>query len=309
MLFGWTWWSDRRAEKGATPATRSLMDLERAVRADPQNANLRVRYGEALGSAGLLDQAVEQLTAALKLNPEHTGALLDLGIIAMQRAEYRTAEGYLQKVLDLSEGQEFEFINDRRELALYYLGEIALTEERYEEAVPFFKGALRIRRDAADTYLALALSYKGMDQLVLAKEQLQIAIAFDPGLAQAQFTLGEILRDEGDELGAAQHFGAAYARAPENPQAAEAVYLLGPPEKRLADAESALAGGDKATAVLNARIAQALDPANLEVALRAGGILEKAGDTRRALELYTNASRLDPASKEASAAVARLGGK
>lgn len=309
VLFAWTVYSDRQAERGATPATRALLDLEQLVRSDPQNANARVRYGEALGAAGLVDQAIEQLSAALELNPEHTGAMLDLGILAMQKKEYRTAEGYFQKVLDLSEGQEFEFINERRELALFYLGEIALTEKRYEDSIPFYKAALRIRRDASDTYLELALAYRGTGNDKAAKKQLDIALTFDPSLAQAQYEMGDILLAEGDEVKAAFHLGRAYQLAPENQQAAEAVAKMGPVEKRMAAAEDALEAGDKPTAVKEAKIAFSLDPVNFDAALLLGRILEADGQKTDAVNAYGDANTLRPNDPQVVEALDRLKGK
>lgn len=308
-FFGWTAYVDWRGERGATPATRSIMDLEAAVRSDPNNANLRVRYGEALGAAGLLDGAVEQLLAALELDEGHTGAMIDLGMIAMQRKEFATAEGYFLKVLELTEGQEFEGINERREIAFFYLGEMALTDKRYEDAVPYFKAALRIRRDAADTYLELAMAYKGLENAVLAKEQLGIALAFDPGMAQANYEMALILLDEGEELAAAQHAGRASLNAPENQLVADLVASIGPVEKRIAAALAALEKRDAEAAVAEAKIAQALDVTDFDAAVTLGRALEASGDKKGALDAYKGAARIRAGVPDVDEAVKRLSGK
>lgn len=306
VLFGWSLWTDWQTERGATPASRALLDLEKVVRQDPQNANLRVRYGEALGGAGLLDQATEQFLAALELNPEHSGAMLDVGIIAMQQQDYRRAEEYFQGVLELTEGQEFEFLSDRKELALFYLGEIALTEKRYEDAIPFFKAALRIRRDAADTYLELALAYRGTNSVEQAKKQLEIALAFDPALGQANFEMGQILLEEGNELEAAVYLGRAYAQSPDNQQAAEAVELLGPVGRRITAAREALKAADLETAVTEAKIAFALDPRNFEAAVVLGQVLEADGQTKEAIKAFEDADSIKHDDPEVIAALERL---
>ncbi len=308
-IFGWTAYQDWRGERGATPASRALMDLEAAVRQDPNNANLRVRYGEALGAAGLLDAAVEQLLTALELDEGHTGAMIDLGMIAMQRKEFSTAEGYFQRVLELTAGQEFEGINQRREIAFFYLGEIALTEKRYEDAIPFFKAALRIRRDAADTYFELALAYKGLENVTLAKEQLGIALAFDPGFAQANYEMALILMDEGLELEAAQHAGRAALNAPGNQQAADLVDLIGPVSRRVAAASAALEAGDTKKALAEARIAQALDVSDFDAAVILGRALEASGDREGALEAFKGAARISAGDPVVTEALKRLGDK
>ena len=125
-LLGYSMWQVRNAESLSTPAGRAIQDLKNRVAATPNDAPLRVRLGEALASAGLIDGAVEQFKTAVKLDQKHTGAYLDLGIMAMQEKQRKTAEGYFNKVVELTTGSQFEDINQRRETAFFYLGEIAL---------------------------------------------------------------------------------------------------------------------------------------------------------------------------------------
>ncbi|TLM77923.1 MAG: tetratricopeptide repeat protein [Actinobacteria bacterium] len=309
VVFVGTVINDRRAESEATPASRTLKELRGLVRATPNDAELRVRYGEALAAAGILDEAVEQLNQALKANPDHTGALIDLGRLAMQQGEYGTAEGYFQKVVDLTSSGQYTGIDERRELALFHLGEIALTQKRYEDAVPFFKEALRIRKDAADTYLELALAYRGMGRDEMALEQLEIAVAFDPGMAQAQYELGDIYLDAGSELKAAEHFGLAYALAPDNQIAADAVDSLGPVERRMAAARKALDAGDVETAVSESQFAALLDPEGFDGALLYAQALEASRDTSAAVAAYKDAAKIEPENPAVTDALARLGAK
>lgn len=306
--FAWTVWADRQAELASTPAGRTVLELKAKVKQDPNNVSLRVRLGEALAAAGLYDQAVDQFNQALKADEENLGAFLDLGIVAMQREEYSTAEGYFQRVVDLTEGAEFQGIDSRREQALFYLGETALIDKRYEEAVSFFKAALRIRKDASDTYLELAMAYKGFDQNELAKEQLQIALDFDPSYAQAHYELGTLLLEEGDEVGAALHLGKAAQLAPNSEEAAQAVEQLGPADRRLEAARKLLASGDLEDALVEARVAYGLDPQSFDAAVLTAEVLEKLGEAKQALSIYREAATLASGEQTVGAQIARLSG-
>ena len=120
--FGYTVYRDRIAAEDAIPALRLANILRKEVAANPNNAVLRVRLGEALGAAGKTQQAIEQFNAALKIEPKHTGAMLDLGILAMQNKHYDEATTYFKKVVDLTAGDAMANSSDRRENALYNLG-------------------------------------------------------------------------------------------------------------------------------------------------------------------------------------------
>ena len=125
-LLGYTVWQGRQEELTATPAQRAIKELQAAVKAAPNSAATRVRLGEALAAAGFFGPATEQLASAVKLDKNHTGAYLDLGVISMEQKQYGPAEKYFTKVIELTQNTQFEAMNERREQALFHLGEIAL---------------------------------------------------------------------------------------------------------------------------------------------------------------------------------------
>ncbi len=75
---------------------------------------------------GQVPEATEQLNAALKIDPKHIGAYLDLGLVALAAKNPAAAESYFKKVVDLTEGSQYAALNSSRETALYNLGLIAL---------------------------------------------------------------------------------------------------------------------------------------------------------------------------------------
>jgi len=296
----------RQEQQSATPALRLIQTLKEQVRQSPNDAGLRVRLGEAYAAAGQNDNAIEQLRNALKIEPEHTGAFLDLGLLAIAQQDYDGAERHLQKVVDLTGGSEFAEVNNRRETALYNLGLIALADERFEDAIGFFKGSLRIKKDASDTYYYLARAYFGLEEYDAAEEQLLTTLAFDPNFAQAHFLLGQIYMQNKDDINAAIHYQLAAALAPEADPPAEALASFGTVEDMIAASEEALAAGDNEKALHDALLATAIDPESVDALINHAKVLAARKDYKGAITVYAQALKLDPTNEEAKSETTRL---
>lgn len=309
LLFGYTIWQTRHEEKTATPAQRALVTLGDLVRKNPNSAAARVRYGEALASAGAYPDAIKQLQAAVKLDPKHTGAWLDLGLIAMQQNDRSTAESYFKKVLELTSGSSFEEINNRREQAYFHLGEIALDAKRYQDAAGYFKASIRIRKDASDSYYLLAQSFRGMGSDNLAIEQLDAALAFDPNYAEAHWLYGEILLAKGDKINAAIHLRRAADLAPERQEPQAALAKLGTAQDAVTAGRTALAEKRLAEALDSALLARALDPKSVDAALLYADVLVAKGEPKQALQVLTEAKTFAPQDAKVAAAIAAIGKK
>jgi tetratricopeptide (TPR) repeat protein len=286
--------ADRRAEEDANPAMRVVRSIEDQVRQNPNDAVLRVRLGEALGAAGRFDQAVEQLNAALEIEPEHIGAYLDLGIIALETEDYPAAERYFLRVLELTEGTQYGNVDTRREVAAYNLGRLAILDERYEDAVAQLKESLRIRKDASDTYYHMALAFKGLEEYEAAVEQLELALAFDPNYAAAFYQLGTIHLLEGDEINASYALYEAVRLEPEAEVAIEALASMGEASEWHDRAQTALDEGRLDDALHDVLVARNLDPENVDTIVLHGDIVLAQGDTESALDIYGQALAAAP---------------
>ena len=304
--FGYTVWVNTNQSRLATPALRSIEGLKAMARRSPNDITIRIRLGEALGQAGMYDEAVQQLTQALNIDRKHTGALLDLGLIAAQRNEWNTAESYFQRVADLTDGIEYANVNDQRETALYYLGECALRSRRYEDAISWFKAALRIRRDAADTYLEMASAYKGMGDLDAALKQLEIGVTFDPTYAQAFYEMGQIYSSKKDVVNAASCYAKSAELAPDAEQPKEALASLGTADEWKARAVASLKENKVADAVDEVLVARMLAPKDVSLAKLHAQIAEKKGDKKSALAIWKEAEQLAPSDQDIKAAIKRL---
>jgi Flp pilus assembly protein TadD len=304
--FGYTVYRDRIAAENAVPAIRMYKTLQGQVAISPNDAFLRVRLGEAYGAAGKTQQAIEQFNAALKISPKHTGALMDLGIVAMQNKRYDEAKSYFQQVVDLTGQEQMSGANERREGALYNLGVLAFQQKNYEEAIGFFKSALRIRRDASDTYMYLAQSLDAIGQGKDAEAAVGTALQFDPNFAQAHYLMGKLLLADGQKVRASAEVGRARELAPDAPEPKALADQIGDPAKLFAQA-TAQAKSDPEAAAEAATIAFNLDRKNnVPAGKLAGKLLLAQGNKAGALDVYNRAAQVAPGDAEIAAAIKAL---
>ncbi|MDP2181906.1 MAG: tetratricopeptide repeat protein [Actinomycetota bacterium] len=309
LYFAYSVYAVRQAEREASPAARAVAMVSAVVDQSPNDAGVRVRLAETLFSAGLRRQALEQLKIALELDPENVPAYLDFGIIHLAEGNLAESERYFLRVIELTEAYQYKDINDKREKAFFYLGAVASADERYEDAVGYYKAALRIRRDASDTYLGLGKAFLGLGDSDQALEQLRIAVRFDPGYAEAQYEIGLIYLDREDLVNAAWHLRAAVDAAEDSELAHETLESVGKYEDFFADAQEAYDAGDFAAARDAAAISRALAPKSAEAVMLHAMALEKLGKKEDALTAYRDALDIEPDNAEAKEGVTRLTAK
>lgn len=306
VLFGYSVWQNTQRQALTNAPTRVVKALEGQVRRSPNDVVLRVRLGEALGAAGNYSAAIEQFNAALKIDPKHIGAHLDLGMVAMLNDNDDKAELYFKKVLELTESSEFSQVDERRENAFYNLGLIALRQQRYEDAVGYFKGAQRIRKDASDTYLNLARALRGLQDYDGAISNLEFALAFDPSFAEAHYTLGQVYEQKDDKVNASYHYFQAANLAPDEELPQEALAAFGPSSDWIARSRSELEAGSVEEALDSALIAANLNPKSVEAIKAHGEVLMARKDFRDALDVYRKGLKLDPKDAAIVAAIAEI---
>jgi tetratricopeptide (TPR) repeat protein len=302
------WWSSKYLVT-ASPAGRAIDNLRAVVTASPGNALARVRLAEALASSGDVSGAVEQFQAALKIQNDLVPALNGLGAIAMQRKDWRAAEGYWKKVIATLDTTALAPKDMRLEQAYYGLGVVEIELKRYEEAVVNLKEALRIRSSASDTHYMLSVAYRELGYPDKQRDELTITLAFEPANAQANYDLGLLALKDGDVASAAELFRMSADKVPAGidlPQKELAkLAAQGDAASRLARAQ-ALRETDAAEALKQARIAAALDPTLVEAVRLIAVLWEEQGNNDRALNAYERLQELVPTDAVAAEAIKRL---
>lgn len=294
-------------DREASPAARAAANLAEVVRADPNNPEARMVLADALAAAGDYRGAAEQYQAALQLRADDPRALAGLGMLSMAQKEWRTAEGYWRNVIELLEGGEFSSVDRRLEKAYYYLGSTLMEVKEYEDAALYLREALRIRRDASDTYFLLGIAYREMDSPVKYEENVLLALQFDPLLPEANYEYGKILLEKGDVAGAAERFRTSVDNAPagrSEPQIA--LDELGTAEERYEKALALVASKETSAALAEARIASAIDPSAIDANRLVAKLHEQLGNLPMARAAWELVLATAPKDAEAKAAVERL---
>ncbi|GAB3908860.1 hypothetical protein GCM10028803_45340 [Larkinella knui] len=79
----------------------SVTYYEKAIAQRPTSIEARLGYALPASALNHWDQVLEQYQAVLKLDPNHTVTNYRMGLVFYYRKDYKTAEGYFQKVLKL----------------------------------------------------------------------------------------------------------------------------------------------------------------------------------------------------------------
>ncbi len=306
VYLGYTVWSTQHSVQDNSVAGRAIKSLVAQVKKEPRNAQARVLLAQALASDGRLDDAVEQFQNALKIEKDNAAALEGLGLIAMKREEWRTAEGYWQQLVDSLKSGQFANQDARLERAYYYRGVTLISLKEYEDAVLYLKEALRMKRDDADTHYALSVAYRELGSTANQRKELESALAFVPTMPEANYDMGKLLLADGDEAGAAELFRRSADNATGRAEPIAELEKLGTAADRLAKAKSLQATDEKA-ALVEARIAIALEPANVDAARLVAVLLEHVGTKDEAVTAYERVLQLVPQDPDATEALKRLG--
>jgi tetratricopeptide (TPR) repeat protein len=304
---GWSMWSTSQLNAASSPAARAVAQMTEVVRKRPNDALARVKFAEALLAAGRRDDAVQQYREAIKLDPKGVDGPAGLALVAMNEQDYRKAIGHWDKVIKTLRGGEFAARDTRLEAAYYYRALAEIELKRFDDAVRDLKEAVRIKDTGADTHYALSMAYKGLGTRDKQRAELKIALAFDPKMPEANYELGLIALADGDRAAAAEFFRSAADAAPNAPLPEQALAKLGSAGDFAAKAETALKSGKAKEAVVLARIATAIDPADPEIRLLLARTYEAAGAPKLAVKAYERAAELEAASVRAKAALKRLG--
>jgi len=304
-FLGYTVWSSRQAVESSTPASRSIAVLIAQVRKSPNDIDTRMKLAQAFAVAGRDREATEQYKAVLTVNKEYIPALSGIGFIALKQKEWKAGEGYYRRVVDLLEGNVGPGRDAQLETAYFYLGTALMEQKLYEDAASNFKEALRYRRDASDTHYALAVALRELGNDNSYRESLENALLFDPKMPEANLDYGKILLAEGDIAGAAEHFRTAADEAPLAEPPLEALDELGTAEERIAKAKQVAKTSTK-KAVVEARVAVALDPQSLDALVLLGELQEKVGSEKKAVAAYRKALAIDPENAAAKAGLKRV---
>jgi tetratricopeptide (TPR) repeat protein len=183
--FGVYYYYDRFVHPDESIADRQIKQLEEAVRANPQNPDIRVGVASYYAEKGLTDKAIQQIQEALRIDTNHQGAIVLLGGIYAQKGETDKALSQFSRVVELNKDNPMAGLDPRLELALYQMGNLYIQQGKYAKAVESLKQALSIDRADADALYSLGIAYQKQSDHANAITSLQQALRFVPDFIEA----------------------------------------------------------------------------------------------------------------------------
>jgi len=270
----------------ATVQARAWADpvelYRRAISATEGNWLMHNNLGARLLESGELEEAEEQLRAALRLRPS-TAAHANLGLLLARTGRLDEAEREHREALRLDPGSAAAHVG---------LAAVLARTGRPAEAEAHYREALRLAPRSVPALTGLSVVLAGRGDLAAAVDLGREALRLDPGSAEVRNNLGIALARLGRQGEAAEQFREAARLDPD----------LARPHTNLA---LVLAGlGRPAEAEAELREAMRLRPGLPGVRYNLGILLAAAGRSAEAVAAFRSELRVQPG---AARARARLG--
>jgi tetratricopeptide (TPR) repeat protein len=202
--------------RSLTPVWRTDETLWRAVLTDfPDFARGHYGLGFALAQAGRTQEAIEEYTEAVRLQPNFAEVHNNLGVAFLQLGRTQEAVAEYEQALRIKP----DYVEARHNLEMA-LGQTGKTEDTIEQ----YEQALRINPDSAEAHDKLGVALAQAGRASEAMEQWDVALRIKPDFAEAHYNYGVTLQKLGKFPEAIGHYEQAVRI---NPDRVEAQYNLG----------------------------------------------------------------------------------
>ena len=275
---------DRFRAPAPSIVDREMAAVEEAVRNDPADIASRGRLGDLYYTAGRYDDAIAQYSEIIKTGERDEAAYVSRGLTLQKTGDVDAAAADFAKVVEIARDTEQANVDPMLQTAYYGLGEIALQQDRADDAIENLLRALAIKRTDADAMNLLGAAYVKAGQPEEAFEPLRKAILFVPtGWPDPYLSLADAYTATGDT---------AEAEWADAMAAAMAVFA---------------AGGSSAPADSVTRLEAIADgDAGIDARIGLGLLAEAGGDPTTAAVWYGKALELDAESQAAQLGLSRV---
>lgn len=253
--------------------------LEQAVRDKPDDIASRGQLADTYKAKGRFQDAITQYNAILETDKQTELATYGRAGAYLGLEQYDDAAKDYKAVVAIAKAGEMANVDPMLEASYYFLGSIAMKQDKPSEAIGYLEAALAITRSDADALYLVGTAYTATGATDKAVAALRGSIAFDP-------------------IGSADPYTAlvdAYTRAGNAAEAEWAAAMVDVVGQEAGDAKSrleALVGG----------------PASVDAMIGLGLLFEKNGDTGSASDWYQKALAADPTNAPARLGLGRVGG-
>ena len=257
------------------PPREAMTQFEYALRLDPQHTGALDNLGMLLNRRGRSREAVTQLERALTIEPDDAVAHNNLGAALIALGRPQDAIDHLNQALVLKPDEPKSKVH-------LNLGWALMDTGRADDAIAHLEQAIRLQPDDADAHYSLGVVLSNAGRPADAVGPLQEAVRLKPADAEAYNALGSASLRTGNSQKAAEYYERALQLKPDYPDAHNnlgAVLLqLGRPQDAIEHLERALRS----------------KPDNANAHYNLASILMDMGRPREAREHFQQALRLNP---------------
>jgi tetratricopeptide (TPR) repeat protein len=258
-------------------------ELHTAVSLFPLNSNARNALGKLYLDEGRTAEAEEQFRQSVESEPNIMG-YGQLGLIYWGRGDVKLAEQEWRAALRLAPN-DTSILNN--------LGLACTEQERYAEAVSFFRKAIELKPDDPSPHSNLGIAYEKTGQKASAEAEFRAALSLAPQKFETRNRLGTLYLEAGRVEEAEEQFRLSLKTQPND----SGYCGLG---------EIYLRRGDRVAAERAFHSATSLNPDNSQAHFKLGALYLAQGRRAEALKEYQAGLKSDPENREALAAVQKL---
>lgn len=139
-------WLDGGVWLMSRKSPNSVVYLEQAIKAVPDDVSLLLLYAEALGEHDMVGRGIDIMRDFLKKHPDSIDAKIELALLLVKDKKFTEA----QKILGAITGKQ------RTPLVDFYQGEALIGMDRRKEAIPYFRKAVKGLPDFSEALAKLA---------------------------------------------------------------------------------------------------------------------------------------------------------
>ena len=196
------------------------------VRKNPLDVDARVNLAQALITEGNYDEAIKQLKEALKIDREHQGAIVNMGIAYMKKGDNRNAVKYFNKEVSMFGSSGYRLENKYLEEAYFDLAVINWQKKDYSKALGYAAQATEIGRSNSDNHFLMGRIYLSKGSYDEAALKFQESLKFDPKFVDGHYGLAQAYEKKGEKKNAIAEYKQVVKLAPNFKEAQKAIDRL-----------------------------------------------------------------------------------
>ena len=175
----------------------SMEAIDRLRSLDPDSFQLHILPAEVYADGERYAEAIKEYEAALAKRPDAAGIHFSIGVAYWAQRQIAPATtNFLEALKE----------NPSDPLTNVYLGDIAVQDREYDNALRYLTVASRGNVDPFRVHLLLGKTYRGQHQWTQAKTELLAAAEINPRIPEVHYLLAQVYQELKDPQGSEKEF-------------------------------------------------------------------------------------------------------